>query len=112
MNKIILIILVVLAAGLAVGYYFGYDHGWERAVDTATSSSPAETSDEEVDYHASFLIFTNGTKRVFTNPMYHNLSEDVYIEAPNPAIVHVTKAGVTWGDFSPLYPWSSMSSVF
>lgn len=60
---------------------------------------------EKVDYKASFAIFTHGTFRVFTAAMYHNLSEEVFIQADNPNIVHVKKNGVTWGDFFETLPF-------
>ena len=61
---------------------------------------------QPVDKQASFDIFTNGTFRVFTASMYHNLSEDVYIQADNPNLVHVKKAGITWNDFFKTLPFS------
>ena len=53
---------------------------------------------------ASFAIFTNGTLRVFTASMYHNLSKDVYIEGDNPTEVIITKEGITWDDFFSTLP--------
>lgn len=61
--------------------------------------------EENVDYKASFAIFTNGTFRVFTAPMYHNLSEDVFIQADNPNVIRVKKAGTTWDDFFRTLPF-------
>ena len=63
-------------------------------------SSLQETKMKEpVSFEASFEIFTNGTKRVFTDPKYHNLSDLVYLESSDPSIVHVRAEGVTWGEF-------------
>jgi hypothetical protein len=58
------------------------------------------------DVQASFAIFTNGTFRVFTAAMYHNLSSDVYIEASRPNVVKIKKTGVTWNDFFTTLPFS------
>lgn len=71
------------------------------------SQTPAPTlaMQKNVDYEARFAIYTNGTKRIFTNPMYHNLSKDVYIEASDPSIVHVKKDGSTWMDFFGTLPF-------
>lgn len=44
---------------------------------------------------AAFAIYTSGTFRIFTASMYHNLSEDVFIQAENPNIIQVKKDGVT-----------------
>lgn len=62
------------------------------------------SSQSQVNYQASFAIFTNGVFRVFTAPMYHNLSPEVYIEAKNPNIIQVKKAGITWNDFFKTLP--------
>lgn len=61
---------------------------------------------QTVDYNASFAIFTNGTFRVFTASMYHNLSEEVYIQADNPNIVHIKKKGITWNQFFKTLPFT------
>jgi hypothetical protein len=68
---------------------------------SSVSQTPSPTLEmqKSVDYKARFAIYTNGIKRIFTNPMYHNLSKDVYIEASDPSIVHVKKDGVTWMNF-------------
>lgn len=55
---------------------------------------------------ATFEIYTNGTKRIFTQSMYHRQSADVYIENPNPNVVNVKKPGVTWNDFFATLPFS------
>lgn len=59
---------------------------------------------EPVEFTASFEIYTNGTKRIFTAPMYHNLSQDVYINAGNPGLVYVKKVGITWNNFFKTLP--------
>lgn len=69
-----------------------------------TNIKPSPTPNTNIK--ASFAIFTNGTFRVFTASMYHNLSEDVYIESSNPNIVNVKKAGVTWNDFFSTLPFA------
>src|SRR3989338_991461 len=66
--------------------------------------TPQAAEEVEVDTKASFAIFTNGTLRIFTDSRYHNLSPDVYIESPNPNIVHVKKAGITCDDFFKTLP--------
>ncbi|MEK7572040.1 MAG: hypothetical protein AAB553_07245 [Patescibacteria group bacterium] len=63
------------------------------------------TPDPIVDIKATFAIFTNGTFRIFTATMYHNLSEDIYIEGRNPNRVTVKKRGTTWNDFFTTLPF-------
>lgn len=60
---------------------------------------------KKVNYKAGFAIFTNSTFRLFTAPMYHNLSSSVFITADNPNIVNVKKEGVTWDDFFKTLPF-------
>lgn len=68
-----------------------------------TSPTP---SSQATDFTASFEIYTNGTKRIFTQAMYHHQSPDMYIENPNPSIVHVKKSDATWNDFFKTLPFS------
>ncbi|EKD85605.1 MAG: hypothetical protein ACD_37C00679G0001, partial [uncultured bacterium] len=41
----------------------------------------------------------------FTAPMYHNLSNDVFIQASNSNIVHIKKSNITWDDFFKTLPF-------
>ena len=76
-----------------------------KKISVSPSPTPTMVTQKSVDYKAKFAIYTNGVKRVFTNPMYHNLSKDVYIEASDPAIVHVKKDGITWMNFFMTLPF-------
>lgn len=70
-----------------------------------TRPSPTPTPQvQKTDIKASFAIFTNGTFRVFTASMYHNRSNDVFIEASNPNLVRIKKNGITWDDFFKTLP--------
>lgn len=72
--------------------------------------SPTLLPDEKtVDFTASFEIYTNGTKRIFTQAMYHNQSADVYITSVNPSTIYVKKRGITWDDFFKTLPFSVTS---
>lgn len=55
-------------------------------------------------YTASFEIYTNGTKRIFTDKKYHKQSEEVFINLPDPSIINIAKQGITWGDFFKTLP--------
>lgn len=61
-------------------------------------------AESAVHFTAEFDVYTEGVKRVFTAPMYHNLSRDVYITGTNPNTVHVKKRGITWKDFFATLP--------
>lgn len=77
----------------------------EQPAAEMIAPSPSELP-VPVDLTATFEIFTNGTKRVFTQAMYHNQSPDAYIESPDPSVVHIKKANVTWDDFFRTLPFS------
>ena len=59
---------------------------------------------EKIDIKASFTIITDKITRSFKAEKYHHQSLEVYIENPDPTIVHVTKKGVTWDDFFKTLP--------
>lgn len=67
-------------------------------------TSPQITAEDKIDTKAFYEIYTNGTKRTFTDPMYHNQSPDVFIDASDPTVVHVTRKGITWSDFFATLP--------
>lgn len=64
--------------------------------------SPGQT--KEVSFTATFEIYTKGTRRIFTDPRYHNLSPSVYITASEPSTVFVKKEGISWNDFFKTLP--------
>lgn len=59
---------------------------------------------ETVNIKASFTIVTGSITRSFKAENYHNQSPDVYIENPDPTIIHVTKTGIIWHDFFKTLP--------
>lgn len=98
---ILMIILTAVASGIIIYIKFNQANNFfsppEEAQDIQTQK-PSEFS-------ASFAIYTNGTFRIFTNSMYHDLSPDVYISGKNPNVVNVKKEGITWGDFFSTLPF-------
>ncbi len=72
------------------------------------NNSKAEPTQEEKsvfqEFTAGFEITTNGTKRIFTSPMYHNLSNDVYITAKDSSVVYIKKPNIAWQDFFDTLP--------
>lgn len=107
MRKILPVLIVVILAGFGF-YYFNSNSVKETSRETTSSLTNLSggREEEKVDRKASFAIFTNGTFRVFTASMYHNLSEDIFITAENPNIVSVKKSGVTWFNFFETLPMS------
>ncbi len=107
----IAVIIILLIAG-----YFIFTSSSRNISNTSKSKDVMKQDDtsspvpQTVDKKASFAIFTNGIFRIFTASMYHNLSEDVYIQADNPNIVLVKKSGVTWNDFFKTLPFSLTKS--
>ena len=101
--KSALIIASILILGAGAIFAFSSSKPKAEPLESPTPT-PQATEEIEVDTRASFTIFTNGTLRIFTDSRYHNLSPDVYIESPNPNIVHIKKAGITWDDFFKTLP--------
>lgn len=73
---------------------------------TKETSPLLENPQREINISASFDIYTNGTKRIFTDSKYHNLSGEVYITSQDPGIIYVKKGGITWDDFFKTLPMS------
>lgn len=81
---------------------------------TLVSDSPKSQTDLETvttsplpdAYTARFEIYTNGVKRVFTASMYHNQSDEVYIENSDPEQIFIKTAGTRWKDFFGTLPFS------
>ncbi len=112
MNKVFGIVVIVILISL-----FGFIFFSSKQAVPNSSSSESGSSQQTIensatpitDIQASFAIFTNGSFRVFTAAMYHNLSQDAYIDASNPNIVQVKKSGTTWNDFFSTLPFKLTS---
>lgn len=101
MNRVIILSLILLILGLTGITFLMIDNARKNIISVANTKSPVEQEDSTnfTPFTASFKIYTNGTKRDFSSPKYHNLSKDVYITSQNPETIHVQKAGITWHDF-------------
>lgn len=110
MNKTIAI-GVIITIVTVVGYFL-FSPSTRKTASTSQEKEVLELNNQTsptsqiVNKQASFAIFTNRTFRVFSAAMYHNLSEDVFIQADNPNIVHVKKDRVTWSDFFKTLPFA------
>ena len=107
MKKLLFLVIAMLLVGavLFVGSRIGNYKSQDKENTTAISPEASESPKIE-DLTATFEIYTNGTKRIFTQSMYHNQSTDVFIENPDPSVIHVKKAGVTWAGFFETLPFS------
>ena len=111
MSKGIGIIAIVVLL-VSAGFVFLFTKQEVSAPSVSEQSPTPKTAAPEakpVNIQASFAIFTNGTFRVFTAAMYHNRSQDAYIEASNPNIIHIKKAGTTWDSFFSTLPFKLAS---
>src|SRR3990172_12305992 len=88
---------------LAIGGFFVFSSS-KPGTESKILTTPTPQVQAETERRASFAIFTNGTFRIFTDPKYHNLSDDVYIESTNPNIVLIQREGITWNDFFKTLP--------
>ena len=107
MRKFILILMLVIALVAVISWYWLSNNTTVPATMTTTTSTPVPSKRAEpTDFTASFEIYTNGTKRIFTQAMYHQQSPDVFIQNPDPSIVYVKKGGITWAEFFNTLPFS------
>ena len=96
-----LIVGAVLILGLRNSIYKS------PSIENSTVNLPeVSKSTNTEEFTASFEIYTNGTKRIFTQTMYHNQSNEVYIENPDPSVIYVKKPGITWDNFFKTLPFS------
>lgn len=95
-NKVLLLVIII-AVILGGGYFLS-----QKTSDL--TPSPVITQSKEVNYQASFTIKTDSITRSFKAEKYHNQSQDVFITADDPTIIHVTKIGITWDDFFKTLP--------
>lgn len=101
MRKFAALIIVVLFISAFI--FFNRSQPKQTITQTPPATSPS-FQDEKVDLKASFTILTKGTTRIFTDKKYHNLSEDVYLEASDSSIIHVKRKGITYDDFFETLP--------
>jgi len=95
-----IIFLIVISLVIFAFVFFNKSQTQKTSV-----SSPSPTPQmREVNIKASFTIVTGTITRSFNAEKYHNQSPDVYVENPDPTIVHVTKNGITWDDFFKTLP--------
>lgn len=100
MNRKILIVAALILFAFAVLKQFitspqSIDENFPKV---RRAASPA-TSAQSQSAYASFLIFTNGTKRDFSEDKYHFRSDAAYLTDANGAIITVEKPRVTWEEF-------------
>ena len=100
MKKVIpfVILIFVVIGGILI---------WQANQKDKTESKPLTQEQRmesasnigEVHLHASFLIFTNGTKRVFTDTKYHQRDTRAHLHTSTPSVIHVNLLPVTWQEF-------------
>lgn len=96
--KIIFGIIIGIIAISLVAVISGSLNKGEQPV---AESSPQATLTPETftPFTATFEIHTNGTKRIFTDPRYHNLSDEIFLDASDPSAINVQVSGITWSEF-------------
>lgn len=107
MNKIVSVSVTIILISI-LGFVFFSNKKTDPQFNS-NNEVVSPTTAPATDITASFAIFTNGTFRIFTASMYHNLSSDVYIEASNPNVVNVKKENITWNDFFSTLPFKLTS---
>lgn len=96
-TKLILIsgtILFLIVLGLGTSFYKG-NSATEPTSSTVPTTIMTNLTPKPTDFTASFEIYTNGTKRIFTDPKYHQQSSEVYLTAEMPSTIYIKKEGIT-----------------
>jgi len=102
-KKLLIIVPLIMLGAITALIYFKSIQIQNPAV-TIQSETVNDTL-ENVNYSASFAIYTNGTFRIFTDSMYHDLNPDVYIESSNPNLIRIKQSNTTWKDFFSTLPF-------
>ena len=102
---LILIALTTIIVSTMVIHYLSHQEIEDTTEPEISKAPEVEVMEEKGSLQASFTIITEGTTRTFTNTMYHNQSEDVYITSDNPNIITVTKPETTWQQFFDTLPF-------
>ncbi len=97
--------IVVLTLAAIAFFFFSSSKPKTESVSRITQDAGLSLENEPVEFRASFEIVTNGTKRTFSDKMYHNLFEDAFINADDPGVVVVKKPGITWRQFFDTLPF-------
>jgi hypothetical protein len=103
--KIYIILAVAVITALTAFFIVSKDKSTIQPITTSPIHTPFSEAVQTV-ITANFEISTNGTKRIFTDPRYHNLSDIVYIDPKSPNQVVVKTEGITWNDFFATLPMS------
>lgn len=97
MRKILFVAIIAIV--LVTLYLVFLKNNDSKNIATNVTGDIQNQKNEIDQFHASFLIYTDGLKRNFSNPKYHNQSPTVYLTKENPGTIIVKKANTTWGDF-------------
>lgn len=103
MNKTLIGVILVFVVFL-IAFFIISDKGVTTNSSQITSTIKPDEKNISLPIKASFLIYTNGTKRDFSDPRYHNKSDKVYIEPSAPTIVVVKKENIKWADLFATLP--------
>lgn len=101
--------LILFLVALAILFRSNYSQSDISSNINPTTNTQVEADlsspPQDVDFTAQFSIKTNGLDRVFSSSMYHNRSDDVYIQRDNPHVIHIKKSDITWNDFFSTLPF-------
>ena len=106
MNKKAILHILIIIVFIAIGTISLRQYNNSQKQPASISVPTSKKSLDQTDFTASFEIYTNGTRRIFTAAMYHNQSPSVFIQDPDPSIIYVKEAGTSWSDFFKTLPFS------
>jgi hypothetical protein len=100
MHRIGIVSLLIITVLLTIAAFFMMGNATQNIqTKNNIAEKPPVQQNTNTPFTANFAIYTNGTKRDFTAPKYHNRSQDAYISAENSEKIIVNKKGTTWQEF-------------
>ncbi len=111
MKAVVLMAVITILTGIVVVYYVNQINLFGNTTPTVSeqvfenSNTDSSMNNAQINKKAGFAIFTNGTFRIFSAKMYHNLNKNVFIESSNPNIIYIQKENITWDNFFKTLPF-------
>lgn len=103
MRKFVIVGSLLLAVLIALGLFFTFKT--DSPIPLTSQNTNMESKKPTISTtKAKFLIYTNGTRRDFSDSRYHNLTSSLYIDPLTPYEVVSIRSVSTWDDFFKTLP--------
>ena len=109
--------VAAVALGLMVALGVNGDTKIVKEIPTCQVGTPGCENRPAVHEHADFALFINGKQFDFNKPQFvsregDHLSDEVHIHDPRHTVVHIHRAGTSWGSFFDSLKFKLMDPTF